>query len=233
MRAHVNVVRNSVNRGFAAAVNQAFNETATPYVLVLNPDVRVIAGSIELMSSFLDSHPKAGAVGGFVNEKYLPRTFPTAASIFGENIGFSGRRVKGEVLLSRQTIPVDQPAASAIMIRRDAFEEIGGFDERFYPAWYEDVDFCRRLNSAGWEIHFAPAAQFHHEGGYSAQAMGLNAFTAAYYRNQLRYAEKHFGFAPRLSVRVSIVLGLLMRIVARPANAGAYAGVLKGVLGGW
>src|SRR5689334_21635613 len=147
----VHFVRNSVNRGFAAAVNQAFHATSSSYVLVLNPDVRVTPGAVEALRDFMDAHPRAAAVGGHVGDRYLPKRFPTWQSLVRENLGLS-------VALSydgyRDTIQVDQPAAAALMIRRDAFDEIGGFDEQFYPAWYEDVDFCRRVKEKGWEIYF-------------------------------------------------------------------------------
>ena len=84
---------------------------------------------------------------------------------------------------------VDQVAAAALIIRREAFEQVQRFDERFYPAWYEDVDFCWKLKRAGWEVYFAPQAKFVHEGGYSAVALGNRAFPYSYYCNQARYAK--------------------------------------------
>src|SRR5262249_40009146 len=79
----VDLVQNSVNRGFAAAVNQGFSQTSTAYVLVLNPDIRVMPGAVENLARFLDEHPKAGAVGGYVNDKYLPRNLPVATTLIG------------------------------------------------------------------------------------------------------------------------------------------------------
>lgn len=238
-RNQVNFIQNSVNRGFAAAVNQAFQATSGSCVLILNPDIRVMPGAICALEEFMNTHPRAGAVGGYVNEKYLPREFPTLASLIRENLGFGlapsgrGRRAPGAPVEGEQGIPVDQPAAAALMIRRDAYDEIGGFDEQFHPAWYEDVDFCRRLRAAGWEIYFAPKAEFHHEGGYSAGAMGFEDFTRAYYSNQTRYAHKHLGGAAAAAIRASIAAGMIGRMVARPRNARAYAKVLWGALRGW
>src|SRR5437016_3408143 len=84
----VDFVCNSVNRGFAAAVNQAFQTSSTPYVLILNPDIRVLPGSVQLLEEFMDAHPRAAAVGGYVGEKYLPREFPTMTKLVLENLGF-------------------------------------------------------------------------------------------------------------------------------------------------
>src|SRR5262245_52863666 len=83
-RNRVNVIRNSVNRGFAGAANQAFQATSTDQVLILNPDVRVSPRAISILEDFMNTHPRAGAAGGYVNEKYLPRKFPTVGSLMLE-----------------------------------------------------------------------------------------------------------------------------------------------------
>jgi GT2 family glycosyltransferase len=119
------------------------------------------------------------------------------------------------------------------MVRRDAFDAVGGFDEQFYPAWYEDVDFCRRLTTAGWEIYFAPKAEFLHEGGYSRTRLGPDRFAQAYYSNQLRYSRKHLGAAARAAVRASIVAGMIVRMIGKPRDAAAYGKVIIGALGRW
>ncbi len=236
-RNRVNFVRNSVNRGFAAAVNQAFQETRTNYLLILNPDIRVLPGSIQCLEDVMESQPRGGAVGGHAGEKYLPRRFPTVGSIVMENLG---RRRHASPLPGAgrspapegEAISVEQPAGAALMIRRDAFDDAGGFDERFHPAWYEDVDFCRRLKDKGWEIYFAPRARFLHAGGYSVEAMGNEDFVRAYYTNQARYAQKHFGITGATVVRSSIAAGMIGRMIGKPKQAVAYGKALLEVLKG-
>ena len=242
-RDRVDFIRNSVNRGFAAAVNQAFQSTSSTYVLILNPDVQVPPGAIQLLEEFMDAQPRAGAVGGYAGDKYLPRAFPTLGSLVRENLGlgyqtavvpdkreFGGHTLRSEAV---QAISVDQPAAAAIMIRRDAYDEAGGFDERFFPAWYEDVDFCRRIKAHGWEIFFLRAAEFVHSGGYSADALGNETFLRTYYGNQLKYVEKHFGPLSQALVRTSIAVGMIGRMLARPREAKAYGKAAFGALKGW
>jgi N-acetylglucosaminyl-diphospho-decaprenol L-rhamnosyltransferase len=230
-RNRVGFIRNSVNRGFAAAVNQAFQGTATSYVLVLNPDIRALPGAVQLLEEFMESHPRAGAVGGDVGKNYPPKDFPSITTLIRENLGLAGERHRPPV--ESEPVRVDQPAAAALMIRRDAFEDAGGFDEQFYPAWYEDVDFCRRLKAKGWDIYFAPKAEFLHEGGYSASAMGTESFVRSYYGNQVRYAQKHFGRFGSAAVRLSIAAGMIGRIIGRPKRASSYGKVLIGALKGW
>src|SRR5215831_1598681 len=112
-RNRVNLVQNSVNRGFAAAVNQAFHATSTPFVLILNPDVRAMPGAVQLLEDFMDAHPQVAAVGGHTGEKYLPKALPTITTLVRENLGcpiavpaaYDRRQTDGHTPLQ-----VDQPA---------------------------------------------------------------------------------------------------------------------------
>src|SRR5262249_6025521 len=217
--------------------------SSSSYLLVLNPDVTALPGSVQMLEDFMDRHPRAGAAGGYVGDKYLPRQFPSAVGLILENLGLS--RLTLAALYERggsgshrppvqsSAIRVDQPAAAALIIRRDAYEEVEGFDEQFFPAWYEDVDFCRRINAKGWDVFFIPAAKFVHAGGYSATALGSERFVRAYYQNQLRYAKKHFGAIESLAIRLSVATGMIGRMVVRPGQAGAYGRALVGALKGW
>jgi N-acetylglucosaminyl-diphospho-decaprenol L-rhamnosyltransferase len=218
-------IRNSSNRGLSAGLNQGFAATSSSYVLVLNPDITVNASSVDRLERILDGYPRAGAVGGYVNEKYLPRPIATPWTVIRENFGFP--------VATMQSAKVGQAAAAALLVRREAYDAVGGFDERFVPAWYEDVDFCKSLSLAGWDVLFSREAEFVHEGGYSARALGSAAFAAAYYRNQLRYIRKHFGRAAGFFVRVSMVLGMTVRMMNTPSRSDACWTVISGALGGW
>jgi len=224
----VRVVASDRNRGFAGGINQAFSQSNTPYVLILNPDIRVLPGSVQRLEQFMDAHPGAGVVGGYVGEKYLPRNLPTVRSLVNENFGMPHR----PVVKQNDFVEVEQVAAAAMMVRREVYKTIK-FDEMFYPAWYEDVDFCRRLKARGWDVYFLPTAKFLHEGGYSADAMGARAFLRSYYGNQFRYARKHFGAFAAAAVRASIAAGMLGRMAARPKSSRAYGGAFIAALKGW
>ncbi len=217
------------NKGFGGGVNRIISGADTPYVLILNPDVRVTAGSIELMEDFMESCPRAAAVGGYAGEKYLPRRLPTAWSLAMENLGRPSR----PIVVGDAVVRVEQVAAAAMMIRRKALENELIFDENFYPAWYEDVDFCRRLKRENWEVYFAPNAKFLHSGGYSAKTMGSERFLHTYYRNQVRYARKWFRWHEVMLVKASVVLGMIGRMIARPWNIPGYIKVLFGALFAW
>ena len=135
---------------------------------------------------------------------------------------------------------VEQAAAAALSVRRDAFRRVGGFDEAFVPAWYEDVDLCQRLGREG-TIRYLPEARFRHRGGESASRLGYDRFLPILYRNALRYRRRRYGFPARVSYRALLAAGMLLRLVLLPLRpavprsrgeaARAYLRVLRLALG--
>src|SRR5262249_51565895 len=107
---------------------------------------------------------------------------------------------------------VDQPAAACLMVRASVFDALGGFDEQFFPAWFEDVDFCRRLHAAGSRIRFEPRASFIHHGGVAMRTLGLGPFLQIWYGNLVRYVRKQHGTMAWLLVKVLISVGMLLRM---------------------
>lgn len=110
---------------------------------------------------------------------------------------------------------VEQAAAAALAVRRSVFRRLGGFDARFVPAWFEDVDLCARLVREG-KVLFWPEARFRHRGGVSSSALGYARFLPIYYRNALRYRRLHYGAAARLLYRPLLAAGMLLRLAALP-----------------
>jgi GT2 family glycosyltransferase len=126
---------------------------------------------------------------------------------------------------------VEQPAAACLMVRRRAFDAVGGMDERFFPAWFEDVDLCRRLRQAGWQIVLVPDAPFPHQGGEAKRTLGLRDFSRAWYANMRRYFEKHHGRASAAVLRALIVMGMIERaaiasLAGRPREARSFLSVI-------
>jgi N-acetylglucosaminyl-diphospho-decaprenol L-rhamnosyltransferase len=97
------------------------------------------------------------------------------------------------------------------MVTRPALETLGGFDESFYPAWFEDVDLCRRIRSRGGRIRFQPSARFLHHGGSSLRPLGKEKFLVSFHTNQIRYFAKHHGAAAARRVRAWVILGMRLR----------------------
>jgi GT2 family glycosyltransferase len=135
---------------------------------------------------------------------------------------------------------VEQAAGAALAVRADAFARIGGFDESFVPAWFEDVDLCRRLGELG-PILYWPEARFRHAGGASSVRLGYDRFLPILYENALRYRRKHYGWIARGVYRAALASGMALRLLLlplrrevprpRPEAARAYRAVLARALG--
>jgi N-acetylglucosaminyl-diphospho-decaprenol L-rhamnosyltransferase len=140
-----------------------------------------------------------------------------------------------------RAFPVEQAAAAALAVRAAAFARIGGFDERFVPAWHEDVDLCERLGREG-TILYLPDARFRHRGGESAGRLGYDRFLPIFYANAIRYRAPRYGAAARLAYRALLAAGMVLRLVLlpfrrqvprpRPEAARAYRRVLALAVGG-
>lgn len=195
------LIPNDRNRGFAAACNQAIRASRGRYLLLLNPDTLVPAGSLEEMVEFLDRRPDAGGGGPKLSNpdgslQPSVRTFPTIASAFGQFtiLGDLGlfRRARAAYLQTafdygRPAI-VEQPMGAALFLRREALEEVGLLDESFF-LYFEEVDLCRRLSRAGRPLWYNPAAEIVHRGGESTRQDGGRALFY-FFQSQFRYFGK-------------------------------------------
>jgi O-antigen biosynthesis protein len=134
---HLKLVENASNLGYARANNQGIRLATGEYVLLLNPDTRVELGSLDALSAYLDEHPQIGAVAPRLvspdgKTQFSIRSFPTAASLFWELIGFSRlfpkSRVFGRWKMKYfdydRTAEVEQPMASCLMLRRTALDSL-------------------------------------------------------------------------------------------------------------
>jgi GT2 family glycosyltransferase len=128
---------------------------------------------------------------------------------------------------------VEQPAAAAWLVRRSVWNELGGLDESFAPAWWEDVDFCARLRETGRKrgttsagFWVAPRARITHRGGSSLAQLTDSEFLVAYHRNLLRYAGRHHpgSLGP---VRAGLRLSLALRALSRPSRRAAYLAAMR------
>ncbi len=229
---HVRLLRQTENRGFAGGVNLARRQATGDRLLLLNPDIEATPAAIDTLADALDDDPagaRIGAVGGaLVNPDGTPqagfnvRGFPTVGSIAADLLLIdhlwpdnpATRRYLARDLPLSQPADVDQPAAACLMVRASVFDALGGLDERFYPAWFEDVDFCRRIRDAGFRIRYEPRAQFLHHGGVAMRTLGLGPFSRIWYHNLELYVSKHGGVAKRLLVKALIATGMLLRLGA-------------------
>jgi len=226
------------NRGFAAAANAGALRCETPSILLLNPDTEVASPALEKLELALEAHPEAAGVvpmlcgaDGRPQWRWQLRRLPTVLDL---SLGRGGRPACRSVPTRPSTIA--QPAAAAWLVRRRVWQQLGGFDEGFVPAWWEDVDFCARLNSRLGTPGFGarrgflviPDAHLHHIGASSVAALGRNAFLLAYYGNLLRFASLHHAARIR-HIRRTLCLSLWLRSVANPRSRAGYRAVLDSI----
>lgn len=224
----VRLIANDNNLGFAAAVNQGVRATASPLVLLVNPDLTLETGIEGIANRFDDS--EIGAAGGLLlgsdgkpQAGFTVRNLPTPAALALEVLGINRLwpgnpvnwhyRCLGKDL--RQPGPTEQPPGAFLMFRRSIWEKLGGFDESFYPVWFEDVDFCSRIKNLGSRVWFEPMARARHSGGHSVGRLSWSDREKYWYVSLLRYAAKHFRWFGLAAVRMAVAVAVAGRSVVK------------------
>jgi hypothetical protein len=218
------------NLGFAAGCNMGVAISSNPYLLFANPDLVAMDDGVEQLAGWLDRHPEAAGVAGVLMEscgqpdvKFMIRRLPIPWSVLRESLflnrilPLAAKTRRWQAVIARgEAIAVEQPPGACLMVRRSVFERIGGFDSSFYPAWFDDVDLCRRLRDAGEQLFMVPAARFWHEGHVSLAGLSWGDFLVLFHNNLRRYFEKHHPGWRAWAVRFTVCLGMLLRIVLIP-----------------
>ncbi len=196
----VRLLQNEENVGFGRGVNQGLRATRSPLVLVMNPDCRLMPGTIAALAGELRRFPECAIAG--------PRILNPDGTVQGSArgdpdmlTGLFGRSALLQRLLPRSaaarrnvvsdeaiasgapSVAVDWLSGACILARRAPLEEVGGFDERYFLYW-EDADLCRRLRGRGYHVRYVPGATAVHRVGQSsrtAQAAAIRAFHASAY----------------------------------------------------
>jgi GT2 family glycosyltransferase len=223
------VIANAENRGFAAAVNQgiraAIAESAPGHFLLLNPDARILTALDELVTA---STHFGLAAGRLVNEDgetqagFTIRRFPTPATLIFELAGLNrlfpwnpvNRRYRYLDRDLRHPGPVDQPAGAFLMTRRDLWERLGGFDERFHPIWFEDVDYSKRAAIQGHPAQYVPSVTAAHDGAHSIAQVPTGCRAIWWCVSLMQYAAKHFGAVGYRAVCLAVLVTSIPRAVA-------------------
>ena len=247
------LLRLGSNSGFAAGVNQAAALATGDYLLLINPDAEATPRAVERLISFLDEHPTCGAATGRLvsmteepQQAFHARRLPTLGSLAADLLLVSRlwpgnpvtRRAEAADLDESQPAAIERSSSSCLLIRRAAFEQIGGMDVQFSPAWFEDVDLCKRLHDRQWDVFLVPNSVFRHIGGASVHALSRARQRRVYYRNLERYVRKHHGRSGAAAFKALLVTGMGLRVAASALRADregvhAFAGVLGGTLTGW
>lgn len=220
------------NIGYTRANNLGLAQAKGRYLLLLNPDTEIIGDALQRMVAYLDANPTVGIVGPFTHNtdgsyQSTRRRFPTLATAFFESTWLQGLAPKS--ILQRyyvedaphdQMLDVDWVQGSALMARREVYEQIGGLDEG-YVMYSEELDWCKRAKDAGWRVVFLADAEITHHGGKSSDQVVARRHIL-FQQSKLRYFRKYHGALAAQALRAVLLL-----------NYGVQLGVewIKGLLG--
>jgi len=217
------LIENKENRGFAAANNQGMAVAAGRYVLLLNSDTVVLDDAIAKTVRFADANSQAAVVGCQVlnpdgtiqptcfmfpsilnmilSSSYLSKLFPQSRFFGREAMTWWDRS---------DTRQVDVVTGCFMLVRREAIEQVGTMDERFFM-YCEETDWCYRFRKDGWEVVFAPVGRIIHLGGQST-AKNPVAMTVQMRLSILKFIRKHSGLPAHLVARLLIMLFFALRL---------------------
>lgn len=208
------------NRGFAFGCNRGAEAGSAPFVLFLNPDASIQPKALELLVESIEQASMIGAVTPLIREEsgvaeFSLRRFPRLRSSFARalflhrilpRLQWADELVRDPTAYeSRGTI--EWASGACMLVRRTAFNKIGGFDERFFM-YCEDTDLCLRLQQAGYSIVFEPSSVVIHTGAVSAPRASMIPTLA---HSRIRFARKHHSALWTLLER----LGLLLEAITR------------------
>jgi GT2 family glycosyltransferase len=231
----VRLVALSENRGFGAATNVGIGLASAPFLLLLNSDAWPLAGAVPRLVEFAGQRPDAGVVGPrLVNlDGTLQRSvrgFPTLWRLATEYLFLRKLAPRTRALNAFYAANFDHETTreaeflkgAALLVRREAIDQVGAFDEDFF-VFSEDVDLCYRMQQAGWQVVFYPGAEFVHVGGTSTQPQWTRMFREQL-RGHLLFFAKHHGARDAERARRVILLGLRLRgVVYRGERRRTYA----------
>ncbi len=201
---HVHLIANGENRGFTAANNQGLSRARGRYLLLLNPDTEVVGDALATMIRYVEANAEIGALGAKLlypdgSIQSSRRRFPTLSTALVESTvvqeWWKDNRILHRYYMTDtgddEIQRVDWVVGACLLVRRQAYEQVGGLDEGFFM-YSEELDWCRRIKAAGWEVVYLPTATvMHHEGKSSEQV--VPARHIYFQSSKVRYFRKHHG----------------------------------------
>ncbi len=222
----VEVIENTTNVGFGRANNQAMPKVRGRYVLLLNTDAFVRSDTLEKTVAFMDSNANCGVlgvklIGGDGTLQPSCRYFPTPWNVFLQRSGlsrfFPNHRLIDDMKWDHASIrPCDWVPGCYYLARSDVIRQVGLFDPRFF-LYYEEVDHCRAVRAAGWQVIYYPFTEVVHIGGESAKTDSAitkvgRQISLLQIESELLYFRKFYGFS-------GLAAGLFLSISADTLSA--------------
>jgi GT2 family glycosyltransferase len=235
----VSVVPLREHRGLSYAWNRGAESGRAELLLFLNNDVFASDHAVTRLAQALVEDPQAASAGGRLvdpgshrtQDSYRPRSIPGLAALIVRLVGIERywganpwtgqhlrRRLSDDVTVRTEA----QPAGGCLLVRRAAFQAIGGWDERYW-IWYEDVDFSRRLLAGAGPALYVPDAVFEHVGAATTGGWARHEHHRRLYHGTLQYAATHLSRGRRA------LFGLVVIAVALPRVALSFDGEARDV----
>jgi N-acetylglucosaminyl-diphospho-decaprenol L-rhamnosyltransferase len=218
----VDLIASPTNLGFAAATNLGARRGDAPCLLALNPDTAVTEGALDTVLAAIEAHPEVAVAGprllrpdGSLDHA-SKRSFPTPLSALGHFTGL-GRRpgAAGKLAAYRapevESGPVDAVNGAFMLMRRSAFEAVGGFDEAYWM-YMEDLDLSYALRQAGWGTWYQPAATVMHVKGGTIGGERSVRLNWAFHRGMYRFYSKHYAAERSWALNAGVYAGIAVKL---------------------
>jgi len=221
----VKLIANSENLGFARANNQALKKASGDYLWLLNPDTLVQENTPAKLISVMESDDGIGMLGcKILNadgslQLACRRSFPTPWVAFTKLLGlakiFPRSKWFGRYNLTHldedKAYEVEAISGSCMFVRREALNEVGLLDERFFM-YGEDLDWSYRFREQGWKVYYTPETSIVHYKGESSKVAAWDSLTH-FYRAMDIFAKKHFSSSSRFPLQWLLRGGILVRFL--------------------
>jgi GT2 family glycosyltransferase len=225
----VRLLAQAENVGFTVGNNIGLKAASGRFLMLLNPDTLVIGDALAQLVKYVEAHPDVGVVGPQTRNangtiQSTRRRFPTLATAIFESTWLQPFAPRGVLnrfyatdIADDAIADVDWVQGSAFMVRREAYEQVGGLDEH-YIMFSEEVDWCKRIKSVGWRVVYIGAAQIIHYGGQSTEQVTARKHIH-FQQSKLRYFRKYHGSLAAMLVRVVLLVSYAQQLVAESIKA--------------
>lgn len=207
----VKLVRNKCNGGFGAGNNSSREYLEGDWCFFLNPDAKINKGCLKILAEFLESNPKAGCIGPAILDQegkrglsYFPFTtlLTSIWSAVGLNRVLPFNRTNGRLEVRKtppvESVIVDRVLGAAMMVPSRLFEQVDGYDERFF-LYSEEEDLCLRIWKSGYKVVYLPAAETVHIGGDTTRQMKPLSTASANWSRYLFMRKHHSALEAEIS----------------------------------
>ena len=218
----VKVIANKENLFFTRAHNQALRISKGRYLMILNSDTIILDSAFDKLLKFMDDNPQCGACGPKLlnpdmslqrSSDRLPTFLYGLFEILFINTLFPNNWIKKYRIYPEwdrnSTREVDSVGGSCVMVRKEVVEKVGLLDPNFLAYW-EEIDWCKRILEAGYKIYYVAEAQIVHYDSASWNKLGKEKKERIFFNSMLYYYKKHFGMFHYL------ILWLILNFYTKP-----------------